>query len=87
MGEIDLVMTDANCVVFVEVRYRAANRFATAAGSIDHRKQVKIRRTAAYFLGRHRELADCPVRFDVIALDGADAEQCTLQWTRDAFRA
>lgn len=86
LGEIDLVMKDQDCLVFVEVRYRAANRFADAAGSVDLRKQVKIRRTAQYYLGRHRELTDYPVRFDVVAFDGAEVDQCRLQWTKDAFR-
>jgi len=85
-GEIDLVMTDSNCLVFVEVRYRASNRFADAAGSVDLRKQAKIRRTAQNFLGRHLGLTDAPVRFDVVAFDGAEVDQCRLQWTKDAFR-
>ena len=86
LGEIDLVLRDDNCLVFVEVRYRSSNRFASAAHSVDERKQAKIARTAAMFLGKNPGLSNCPVRFDVVAFDSTESDQGTLQWTRDAFR-
>ena len=85
-GEVDLVMRDAACLVFVEVRYRSANRFSSAAHSVDSRKQGKIARTASMFLAKHPQYGDCPVRFDVVAFDGADTAQGRIQWIRDAFR-
>jgi putative endonuclease len=87
MGEIDLVMRDQDCLVFVEVRYRRANRFATAAASVGRCKQRKLTRTAATFLAQHPQFCDLPVRFDVVAFDAASDDQCTLQWLQDAFRA
>jgi putative endonuclease len=86
LGEIDLVMRDNDCLVFVEVRYRSSNRFASAAHSVDERKQAKIVRTAEIFLGKNPRLSNWPVRFDVVAFDGAESDQDKLQWTRDAFR-
>lgn len=89
LGEIDLVMRDDNCLVFVEVRYRTANRFAGAVLSVDTRKQAKIARTAGFFLGKHPGFADHPVRFDVVAFDGSPGDEYdkgTLQWIKDAFR-
>jgi putative endonuclease len=86
MGEIDLVMRDRDCLVFVEVRYRRTNRFASAATSVDIFKQRKLTRTAAAFLARHPEYYDLAVRFDVVAFDAAADDQCTLQWLQDAFR-
>jgi putative endonuclease len=86
MGEIDLVMRDRDCLVFVEVRYRRINRFASAAASVDRTKQRKLTRTAAAFLARHPEFCDLAVRFDVVAFDAAGDDQCTLQWLQDAFR-
>jgi len=85
-GEIDLVMRDAECLVFIEVRYRSANRYASAALSVDARKQAKIVRTATYFLSRNQYLSDCPVRFDVVAFDSPEDDRDKLQWTKDAFR-
>ena len=86
MGEIDLVMQDQECLVFVEVRYRKTNRFSSAASSVDSHKQRKIIRAAAAFLSRHPEYCDHPVRFDVVAFDAVSDNQCTLQWLKDAFR-
>jgi len=85
MGEVDLVMKDGDCVVFAEVRFRNQNRFASAAGSVDHHKQRKIIRTAAAFLGRHAQYSGCAVRFDVVGLDQS-GDQTSLTWIRDAFR-
>ncbi len=86
MGEIDLVMLDQDCLVFVEVRYRKSNRFASAACSVDRHKQRKLARAAAMFLGRHPQYRDHVVRFDVVAFDATPDNQCTLQWLQDAFR-
>ncbi|MCH8336995.1 MAG: YraN family protein [Proteobacteria bacterium] len=86
MGEIDLVMLDQDCLVFVEVRYRKSNRFASAACSVDRHKQCKLARAAAMFLGRHPQYCDHSVRFDVVAFDATPDNQCTLQWLQDAFR-
>lgn len=87
LGEIDLIMRDRDCLVFVEVRYRRNSRFATAAESVDGMKQRKLIRAAAVYLAGHPHFSTMPVRFDVIAVDAAAAGECTLQWLRDAFRA
>jgi len=79
-------MRDADCLVFVEVRYRSSNRFANARDSVNTRKQGRIAMAATAFLGANPEFADFPVRFDVIALDGADGDNCLIEWLRDAFR-
>jgi len=85
-GEVDLVMRDDSCVIFVEVRFRNRNRFANARLTVDHRKQSKLVKTAAVFLSQHPRLADDTVRFDVLAFDRADDAQTTIQWIKDAFR-
>lgn len=86
LGEIDLVMLDGCCVVIVEVRYRKNGHFASAAESVDRRKQGKLVRTAAMFLGRQPKYSSHPVRFDVIAFDQVQDRDCKLQWIKDAFR-
>jgi len=86
MGEIDLVMLDQDCLVYVEVRYRKSHGFASAASSVDRHKQRKLTRAAAAFLGRHPQYCDHVMRFDVVAFDAAPDNQCTLQWLKDAFR-
>lgn len=87
LGEIDLIMLDNDCLVFIEVRYRKANSFGSAAASVDRRKQRKLIKAASYYLGRHRRLGDRTIRFDVVALDGPTESQSKLQWLQDAFRS
>ncbi len=83
-GEIDLVMLDRDCLAFIEVRYRRSGNFSTPAATVDARKQRKLLRTAAMFLGRHRGYANHTMRFDVIALTGPGP--IDVEWIRDAFR-
>lgn len=85
-GEIDLIMHDSGCLVFVEVRYRRPGRFASAAESVDQRKQHKLLTAASFFVARHRQFRNLAMRFDVVALDGRSPDQIRLQWLRDAFR-
>lgn len=84
VGEIDLVMLDGDCLVFIEVRSRRSTRFADPALTVDRVKQRKLIRTAALFAARHRRLANSTMRFDVVAIEG-DARP-VIRWIRDAFR-
>lgn len=66
-GEIDLIMTDDQVLVFIEVRYRRNKRFGGALSSITPAKQRKISLTAMQFLQKNNKTnAQC--RFDVVAL-------------------
>jgi putative endonuclease len=78
-GEIDLVMRETGVLVFVEVRYRASNRFGTPAETVDIRKQRKLTAAAALYLQNHP--SNLPCRFDVIAISGTNR----IDWIRHAF--
>ena len=82
-GELDLVMRDGVTTVFVEVRYRADDRFGGGAASVDLRKRRKLVLAAQLFLLSHPELARGPCRFVVVDASG---ERPRLNWLRDAFR-
>lgn len=83
-GEVDLVMRDADVVVFVEVRYRRHRAFGGGAASVGAGKRERITRAAQAFLQAHPKLAALPCRFDVIAFDGEpDSAEC--DWLRAAF--
>ena len=87
-GEIDLVMKDSDCIVFVEVRSRGNSRFGSAAESVDRHKQARLIAAAQHYLQRHQSIADAPCRFDVVSI--ALTPQTThppLQWIQDAFQA
>jgi putative endonuclease len=73
-GEIDLVMLDRQCLVFVEVRYRRNDAYGGALQSVSAAKQAKLRRTAESYLQRAGlpEFEEC--RFDVVAVSGSSPD-------------
>jgi putative endonuclease len=86
VGEIDLIMNDHSSVVFVEVKYRANSDFGDGAENVTHQKQVRISRTAAFFLSRNQRLANVPCRFDVISISGKQGSTQT-DWIKNAFNS
>lgn len=83
VGEIDLVMNDGEALVFVEVRSRASALFGGAAGSVDHRKRLRLQRAAnRYLLDNFGQRAWPACRFDVIAFESG-----APNWIRGAFDA
>jgi putative endonuclease len=83
-GEIDLVMQDRDCIVFVEVRYRSDWRYGTPAETVDARKRRRLLIAAQYYLQSHPDACGAPARFDVIALGPGDPEPC-IEWISNAF--
>jgi putative endonuclease len=84
LGEIDLIMQDADYVVFVEVRSRASNAFGGAIESITYHKRQKLLRTASLYLSNHDRFAKQPVRFDVLSMEGKPPK---ITWIQNAFGA
>jgi putative endonuclease len=85
-GEIDLIMLDAECLVFVEVRYRNEASFVRAALTVDSRKQRKLTQTASMFLSMNKTFGNKVCRFDVVGVDRDCEGEITIDWMRDAFR-
>ncbi len=85
LGEIDLLMQDADQWVFIEVRQRKSMHFGGAAASISSAKQLKLRRQAQKILQDHFGRRAWPsVRFDVIAIEGS-VEDGKINWIPSAF--
>ena len=83
-GEIDLIMTDANSLVFVEVKLRSSSQFGGAASSITPQKQQKLILTAQHYLQQHvKNQSQTACRFDVILMNKADIN--SIEWIRNAF--
>ncbi|WP_415037012.1 YraN family protein [Azonexus sp.] len=76
-GEIDLILYDGPCLVFVEVRQRKNAAFGGAAASITRQKQARILLAARHYLARHGESA---CRFDCLLLEGGQ-----IEWLQNAF--
>lgn len=80
-GEIDLIMREAEELVFVEVRARASAGFGGAAASVTPVKQRRIHRAAQFYLRLRLGDARWPaLRFDVVAFESG-----SLRWLRAAF--
>ncbi len=85
-GEIDLVGFDGNTLAFVEVRTRAAVKGKSGLPelSITREKHEVFVRTANLFL-REWHIAECPVRFDVVAIDNSPGFPPTVRLHKDAL--
>lgn len=68
LGEIDIIATDADTIVFVEVRHRTSTAYGTPEASIGRAKIGKLKRTATMYL-TVGHFHNHPCRFDVIAVD------------------
>ncbi|ENV46556.1 endonuclease [Acinetobacter brisouii CIP 110357] len=95
-GEIDLIMVNAEQLIFVEVKARASTTFGKASESISFNKQRKVIRTAEIFLLQHPAYQNFACRFDVICIQvqqqiakmlQQDFSQLTydLDWIEAAF--
>ena len=82
-GEIDLIMTDASTLVFIEVRLRSNKQFGSAGASITPQKQQKLMLTAEHYLQQNATKNAC--RFDVILLDKLDIS--AIVWLKNALEA
>ncbi|RBW44574.1 YraN family protein [Psychromonas sp. B3M02] len=80
-GEIDLIMSDQETLVFIEVRYRKNQDFGGATASITAQKQRKLIKTAKHYLSQLDQEPYC--RFDVIAISESATQP---QWIQDAFQ-
>lgn len=83
-GEIDLIMTDTDVLVFVEVRYRRTSAFGTGADSITSAKRRRLLAAAAFFLAGASRSRQPACRFDVVSVSRGNYGP-DLQWIRDAF--
>lgn len=72
-GEIDLIVRDADRIVFVEVK--KSQTFAAAALRVTPRQMARIHTSASEFLGRLPDGLLTEARFDVALVDGTGAVQ------------
>ncbi|MCT6867840.1 MAG: YraN family protein, partial [Gilliamella apicola] len=81
LGEIDLIMRDKQCLVFVEVRYRKNANFGNAEMTVTSSKQNKIKQAAQlWMLSENMNIDDTEFRFDIFAITGKNQK-----WIINAF--
>ncbi len=80
MGEIDIVASDADYTVFVEVKYRKTASAGVPEEAVGISKARTISKTADYYRVLKKLPPDAKIRFDVVAIEGS-----TIRWHKNAF--
>lgn len=76
-------MRKQDTLVLVEVRKRSRSDYGDAFASVNGAKRRRLIHAARMFLAEHPQYGRDAVRFDVVAVDGADA----VEWLEAAFDA
>ncbi len=80
-GEIDIVATVDDLLVFVEVKTRNSTKYGSPGEAVTPKKQKTIARVAEQYMLQHEWMAK-PVRFDVIEVYAKEQRICHIA---DAF--
>ena len=86
-GEIDLIVENRKYLVFVEVKLRKSDRFASAMEHVDRHKQDRLRTTASIYLSQFP--TQLQPRFDVIEIyapQGTETQNPKIHHMEDAFQ-
>jgi putative endonuclease len=84
LGELDLVAEDGQVLVFVEVKARQTQEFGGAVYAVHGRKQEKLIQLASQYLARYH-LTNRLCRFDVVLLQGGEADSPQVEHIQNAF--
>jgi len=91
-GEVDLIALDrstrkalgAETIVFVEVKTRRSDRYASPAAAVDSPKQTQLRAAAAYYLAHH-DAAGYLTRYDIVSIVARPGQEPEISHIRNAF--
>lgn len=82
VGEIDLIMSERDILVFVEVRFRKAGSLVDGLSTIGDSKRKRFIKAVKYYLLTHPQQANRTLRFDVVSVSDK-----ALDWHSHAFDA
>jgi putative endonuclease len=82
--EIDLVVEQGTLVVFVEVKFRADNRFGGARAALSAAQRADLERAAVAFLKATGRVGR-PVRFDFVGLEFVEGPGLSLVHLAGAY--
>lgn len=84
VGEIDIIMTVNDILIFIEVKYRKNDDWVSAVESVTKSKQRKIIKAAQLYLLQNKKYKDWNCRFDVVSIQG-NKENPEINWIEHAF--
>ncbi len=84
IGEIDLIVTDEEYLIFVEVKTRMSDAYGLPAEAVNYHKRNKINQVASQYIKKFR-LFNIPVRFDVIEVYLAEREVNHIENAFDSY--
>ena len=82
-GEIDLIATDNEYIIFVEVKTRTNLKYGTPAMAINQNKKRHIKMSAQYYVLKNN-YKKFNIRFDVIEVFIKDGK-CNINHIKNAF--
>lgn len=79
--DIDIVATDDDTVVFVEVKTRHDSLFGPPEESVDYRKRENLRLAINHYVKCHN--VSLPIRFDIISIIGSLGHETEIEHFED----
>jgi len=83
-GEIDLVMRDGDCLVFVEVKTRSSEEWSRPAAAVDRERRQRLTRAALDYLHRLKNPL-VKIRFDIVEVLLQDSRVREVRHLPNAF--
>lgn len=83
LGEIDIIASDNDYLVFVEVKYRKSLKNGLPREAVNYKKQLHIIKTAQYYLMKNN-IYNTNCRFDVVEIFG-NLEKPEINLIQNAF--
>ena len=84
-GELDIIATEGDVLVFVEVKTRSTVAYGDPAEAISAAKAARLRRLAVRWLAAHPERHWPELRFDVVAIVRRGPSGPSVRHLRGAF--
>ncbi len=82
--EVDLIVSNKEYIVFVEVKFRTNTNYEFLFGSVSGKKLQKILKVAKVFLVRNKEYTKLQPRFDVVLINER-ADKTEIYHIENAF--
>lgn len=84
-GEIDLIMEEQGCIVFVEVRSKTLSDFGTPVETVNYKKRRQIEKIAKHYLKHKKVSEDVLCRFDIVGITKDEKGCPEIEHIRHAF--